>query len=69
MNDLWARIIGGVLVLYAAFVIYRGRISISDDYSRSSEWLQRSEKPVQFWFAVGVILVIAALLIFNVFHF
>lgn len=64
----WTMIVGVILVLYAGYVIYRGRISTSDDYGHS-EWLNRAEKPVQFWFSVAVILVIAALLIFNVFHF
>jgi hypothetical protein len=65
----WSTIVGYVLVLYAVYVIYKGRVVTSDDYSKRSEWLNRSEKPVQFWFAVLVILVMAALLIFNVFHF
>ncbi len=64
----WSTIIGYVLVLYAVYVIYKGRVVTSDDYNRSS-WLNRSEKPVQFWFSVLLILVMAALLIFNVFHF
>ena len=64
----WSPIIGAVLVLYAVFVIYKGRITVSDDFNSSSR-LNRSEKPVQFWFSVFVLLVIAVLLIFNVFHY
>jgi hypothetical protein len=64
----WSMILGVVLLLYAAYVIYRGRITVSDDYKRSS-WITRAEKPVQFWFSVFVILVLAVVLIFNVVHF
>ena len=64
----WSSIIGVVLVLYAVFVMYKGRITVSDDF-HSSSWMTRSEKPVQFWFSVSLMLVIAVLLIFNVFHY
>jgi len=67
MNTSWSTIIGVVLVLYAVYVIYRGRITISDDYKRSS-WVTRAEKPVQFWLLVLVVLVFAVLMLFNVFH-
>ena len=63
----WSTIIGIVLLLYAAFVIYRGRITSSDDYGHSSS-ISRSEKPVLFWFSVAVLLVFAVLMLFNVFH-
>ncbi len=62
----WSTIIGIVLLLYAGYVVYKGRVTTSDDYGHS-EWLNRSEKPVQFWFAVTVILVMAVLMLFNVF--
>ena len=64
----WSPFIGVVLLAYAAFVIYRGRLTSTDDYKRSS-WITRSEQPLQFWFSVFVILVMAVLLLFNVFHF
>ena len=64
----WSTIIGVVLVLYAAFVIYRGRLTSGDDYG--STWVvTRAEKPVQFWLSVIGMLVIAALLIFHVIKF
>lgn len=66
--NTWTRIIGIVVALYAAYVIYRGRISLSDDYGHTG-WIERSEKPVRFWLSVAFMLVVAAILIFNVFHF
>ena len=64
----WARIVGVVIVLYAAFVIYRGRLTSGDDYG--STWVvTRAEKPVQFWLTVIGMFVIAALLIFQVIKF
>ena len=62
----WSTIIGIVLLGYAGYVIYRGRVTTSDDYGHS-DWINRNEKPVQFWFAVFVILVMAVLMLFNVF--
>lgn len=63
----WSIILVVVMVLYAIFVIYRGHLSSGDDYGNS--WVvSRAEKPFQFWLSVIGMLVIAALLIFNVFH-
>ncbi len=64
----WTTILGIVLVLYAGFVVYRGRLTNSDDYGNSSV-VDRSKNPVQFWLSVAGMLVIAVILIFNVFHF
>ena len=63
----WSIILGVVLVLYAIFVIYRGRLTSGDDYGNTSV-INRADKPFQFWLSVVGMLVIAALLIFNVFH-
>ena len=56
----WSTIIGIVLLGYAGYVIYRGRVTTSDNYGHS-DWINRKEKPVQFWFSVAV------LMSFNVF--
>ncbi len=67
--NTWTRIIGGLVVLYAAYVIYRGQIRLTSDDTHTSRLVKRSEKPVQFWLSVGLMLVVAVILIFNVFHF
>jgi hypothetical protein len=64
----WSTIIGVVLVLYALYVIYRGRLTSGDDYGNSTV-INRAESPVRFWISVIGMLVLAVLLIFNVFHF
>jgi hypothetical protein len=64
----WSTFLGAVLVLYAIYVIYRGRITVSDDYNHSS-WVSRAQKPFQFWLSVFVLLVIAAVLLFNIIRF
>lgn len=65
---MWSRIVGMVLVLYAGYVTYRGRISLSDD-NYNTRYVNRSEKPVQFWLLVLAILALAMALLLNVFHF
>lgn len=67
--NLWTRFIGVLVLLYAAFVIYRGRIREVNEYTHMGKWIERSERPVRFWFTVAVMVVIAAVLILNVFHF
>lgn len=62
----WSTLIGIVLLAYVGYVIYRGRVTTSDDYGHS-DWINRKDKPVQFWFSVFVILVMAVLMLFNVF--
>jgi hypothetical protein len=64
----WSPIIGYALVLWAAWAVYRGRIPSSDPEKKQG-WLYRSEKPVEFWIVVIVVLVSAVILILNVFHF
>ena len=64
----WPTIFGFVLLLYAGYVIYRGRLTSGDDYGRT--WtVSREKNPLQFWFSVGLMLVLALAMIFNVFHF
>jgi len=65
--SIWSTFIGVVLLVYAVYVIYRGRITSSDDYNHST-WINRDEKPFQFWFSVFVLLVFAVIMLFNVFH-
>ncbi|OGO22175.1 MAG: hypothetical protein A2Y54_09645 [Chloroflexi bacterium RBG_16_51_16] len=64
----WTSIFAVILVLFAAFCIYRGHIPISDQYNRSTSWITRSEKPVQFWLIIVFILALAAVLGFNIFN-
>ena len=64
----WTRIIGVLVALYAVFVIYRGRISVSNDYNHNTSWIVRSERPLRFWFTVVIMFVVAAIMIFNIFH-
>jgi len=65
---LWTILIGVAILLYAVYVIYKGNISGMDDNMRSYN-VRRSEKPVQYWFYVLLMLALAVMLIFNVFHF
>ena len=65
--DTWTRIIGVLLALYAAYSIYRGRVVAGDE--DSSTYIERVKHPVRFWISVAFMLVVAATLIFNVFHF
>jgi hypothetical protein len=65
--DIWTRVIGVIVALYAVYVIYRGQVASGDE--NSTTYIKRSEKPVQFWISVAFMLVVAALMIFNVFHF
>ena len=65
--NTWTRIIGVILALYAGYALYKGRVLSGDD--DSSTYITRSERPVQFWISVAFILLVAATLIFNVFHF
>lgn len=65
-------IAGGILFLYVIITVFRGRITVSDGdrYSRgrSTDWITRAEKPVQFWLFVIVCLALAGVLWFNVFN-
>lgn len=65
--DTWTRVIGVILALYAAYAIYSGKVAAGDENSTS--YIKRSEKPVQFWISVAFMLLVAATLIFNIFHF
>ncbi len=65
---IWTRIVGVVLLIYAGYVLYSGRLVSGDDYGHTSR-IERSKKPVQFWLSVGLMLVLAVVLIFNVFNF
>jgi succinate dehydrogenase/fumarate reductase cytochrome b subunit len=60
---------GAILLLYTLIVIFRGRVTVSDGNARrSTTWISRSEKPLQFWLFVLVMLALAAVLFFNVFN-
>ena len=64
----WTSIFAVILVLFAAFCIYRGRISFSDQYNRSTSYITRADKPIQFWLTIVFILALAAVLGFNIFN-
>jgi hypothetical protein len=64
----WTTIVGVVLLLYTGFVIYRGRLTSGDDYGNTSV-IDRNKNPIQFWIMVGGLVVLAFILIFNIFHF
>jgi hypothetical protein len=64
--DIWTRLIGVAVALYAAYSIYRGRVSAGDE--NRTTYIVRSEKPVQFWLIVIFMLAVAVVMIFNVFH-
>lgn len=66
-TDLWTRVIGVILLVYAGFVIYRGRLASGDE--TDTTYIDRAKSPVKFWISVGFMLLVAAVLIFNVFHF
>jgi hypothetical protein len=65
--NAWTRIIGVIVALYAGYSIYRGRVTSGDE--TSTTYIERSKNPTRFWIAVAFMFVVAAALIFNVFHF
>jgi Mg2+/citrate symporter len=67
--NIWSSLIGVAILLYAVNVIYKGRISMTDDANSRSYYVRRSEKPVLFWLNVLIMLALATVLIFNIFHF
>ena len=72
MNSIHS-IAGLILALYALFVIFTGRVTVSDSdgyggRSHTSTMISRAEKPLQFWVFVIAVLLVAVVLFFNVFH-
>ncbi|HEY2981533.1 MAG TPA: hypothetical protein VGJ22_10155 [Anaerolineales bacterium] len=65
----WSRIVGLILALYALIAVVRGRITVGGEYERTTTWISRADKPVQFWLVILVLLALAAILLLNVFHF
>lgn len=66
---MWSTAIGVVLLLYSGYVLYRGRIASGNDYDPTVTYINRSEHPVRFWFSMILLWAVAAMLLFNVFHF
>ncbi len=64
-------IVGIGRILYAAYSISKGSIGLSQSQGARKQniTMTRTEKPVQFWFSVGLLLVLGALLAFNIVHF
>jgi len=67
--NLWTMLIGVAILLYAVYVIYTGRIAGGDDNTANTYYVVRSKNPLFFWFNVLLMLALAVVLIFNVFHF
>jgi len=67
--NLWTMLIGVAILLYAVYVIYTGRIAGGDDNTANTYYVVRSKNPLFFWFNVLIMLALAVVLIFNVFHF
>jgi len=67
--NLWTMLIGVAILLYAVYVIYTGRIAGGDDNTARTYYVERSKTPLFFWFNVLLMLALAVVLIFNVFHF
>ncbi|HUH98158.1 MAG TPA: hypothetical protein VLZ89_12405 [Anaerolineales bacterium] len=65
--NIWTTLIGIAALLYAVYAVYQGKISYGND-SPTSSYIRRSEKPVLFWLNVAIMLALAVVLIFNVFH-
>ena len=62
----WNRIIGVVLLLLAAWQLYKGRFSTADDFGHS-ETFDRSARPIRFWITVVAELILGALFLLGVF--
>lgn len=65
----WSTIMGVILFLYAGYALYKGRIGSGNDYDPTVTWITREKQPVQYWFSMALLLVMAVILLFNVFHF
>ncbi|HUI89847.1 MAG TPA: hypothetical protein VLX61_14105 [Anaerolineales bacterium] len=66
---IWTTLIGVAILLYAVYVIYTGRIAGGDDNTARTYYVERSKNPLFFWFNVLLMLALAFVLIFNIFHF
>ena len=62
----WQPILGVVLILYAVFTAFRGRVTTGDDYGNTSV-IDREKSPVYFWLVVAGQVVLGILLLFHVF--
>jgi len=61
--------VGVVLVLLAGFQLYRGRVSVADENNPGlGSWVQRSKKPVYFWFVIALELVLGVLFLLGFIH-
>jgi hypothetical protein len=67
----WTLISGVIVLLYAGYCLYKGRVGYGsgDDYSSTVTYVTRAEKPVRYWFLILLLVAVAVILIFNVFHF
>lgn len=66
----WERIVGILLLVYAGYVISKGRMVSSDDNRANAPgWVDRKKNPVRFWFAVGLMILMAGLLISGIVHY
>ena len=65
----WTTVASAVLILYAVYAIASGRIAGGTEEDQPTIWVYRSKSPVRYWIVVGIVLLLVALLYFNVFHF
>jgi hypothetical protein len=66
----WSRIVGACLVVYIAYLIYRGEIDMTSNRRADAPIViyKRSEKPGVFWGIIVILALFAALLLFNPFE-
>ena len=67
--DNWSRIVGAALLAYAAYSIYRGRVSVTDEYTNKKEYLTREDKPLLFWLLMLLFGGLGLALVLNLFNF
>ncbi|MCE9646009.1 MAG: hypothetical protein K8S20_08420 [Chloroflexi bacterium] len=60
----WQSILGVVLLLYAGFTVFRGRVTSGDDYGNTSV-IDREKSPVYFWFLVAGQVVLGIILLLH----
>jgi hypothetical protein len=65
----WTKILGVGVLLYAAYLIYRGEIDMTSNRRADAPTViyKRSEKPGVFWGIIVLLALFAALLLWNPF--
>lgn len=65
----WPNFVALILAVFALISVMRGHIDVGGEGQRTTVWIQRSEKPVQFWTIIAVLLALAAFFFVNPLHF